>query len=55
MEGGGEEKEKERVVVSGFTSALLTSDRSSFKRLISSFLKCLGDWPTSCFTYSLHV
>lgn len=33
-----------------FTSAVLMSDRSSFKRFMSSFLICLGDCPTSCLT-----
>lgn len=34
-----------------FTSAVLRSDRSSFKRFKSSFLMCLGDCPTSSLTY----
>lgn len=37
---------------SRFTSAVLRSSRSSFKRFMSSFLMCLGDCSTSSWTYS---
>lgn len=36
-----------------FTSAVLRSDRSSFKRFMSSFLMCLGDCPISSLTYNV--
>lgn len=38
-----------------FTSAVLRSDRSSFKRFMSSFFMCLGDSPTSCLTYGVRA
>lgn len=63
LQGKGEKGKRDRVIFIfyrmsdsrlQFTSAVIRSDRSSFKRFMSSFLMCLGDCPTSCLTYSVR-